>query len=114
MDVGTTKAQRAVPRWVAWTLIVGSVLLFLFAWFIYGFLSEPSAVGRSRVVLDWLIGSSVGAGVAGLVSAFGVLRRTRWAWATGVFASAVMIATCAGAVIGIPALIGLISTRRSS
>lgn len=112
-EVRPPEARRAaIPRWVAWTLIVGAVPLLGWAWFIYGFLSEPSAVGRSRLVLDWLIGSSIGSAAAGAVAAAGVLKRARWGWGAGVFASAAMILTCAGAVIGIPALIGLLSHRR--
>jgi hypothetical protein len=113
-DVKAPESKRTAPPWVAWTLVVGAVLLLLWAWFIFGFLSEPSAVGRPRLVLDWLVGSSIGAAAAGAMAAIGLLRHKAWAWGAGVFASAVMILTCAGAVVGIPALVGLISSRRSS
>lgn len=107
-------ARRETPRWVGWTLIAGGVLLLGWAWFIAGFLSEPSAVGRSRLVLDWFIGSSIGAAIAGAVSAAGLLRQKSWAWGAAVFSAAVMVLTCAGVVIGVPVLAGLLSTRRSS
>jgi hypothetical protein len=106
--------MQAVPRWVAWTLVVAAVLLLAWAYFISGFLSEPSATGRSRLVLDWLIGSSIGSAAACVIAAAGLLRSARWGRAAALFASAVMIVTCAGAVIGIPTLIGLIPSRRSS
>ena len=106
--------QQGVPRWVAWTLVVAAVLLLGWAYFIYGFLSEPSATGRSRLILDWIVGSSIGSAAAGVIAAVGLLRAARWGRAAAIFASAVMILTCAGAVIGIPTLIGLIPSRRSS
>ena len=106
--------RRQTARWVAWNLIVGAVLLLAFAWFLHGFLAEPSAVGRSRAVLDWLIGSSIGSAAAGVVAAAGLLRRSAWAWGAAVFASSVMILTCAGAVIGVPALLGLWTGRPRS
>lgn len=106
--------RPAAPRWVAWTLIVGAVLLVAWAWFVFGFLAEPSATGRTRLVLDWFVGSSIGSAVACAVVAGGVLRGATWARRASVFAAVVMILTCAGAVIGVPLLIGLIPTRRSS
>ena len=103
-----------IPRWVAWVLIVGAVLLLGWAWFIAGFLSEPSAVGRSRLALDWFIGSAAGGAIAGLVSAAGILRSQPWARRAGIFASIVLILSCAGVVVAAPALAGLWPTRRSS
>ncbi|HKV88199.1 MAG TPA: hypothetical protein VJT78_09405 [Candidatus Dormibacteraeota bacterium] len=113
-DAGTGPGGREAPRWVGWTLVVGAVLLLAWAWFVYGFLAEPSAVGRSRILLDWLVGSAIGSAIAAVVAAAGSARRARWAWGASVFAAAVMVVTCAGAVIGIPVLLGLIPTRRSS
>lgn len=107
------ETQPAAPRWVAWTLIVAAPLLLGWAWFVVGFLSEPSATGRTRVVLDWVIASSIGCAIASVISAAGIFRRARWGMGAALFTSAVMVLTAAGAVIGIPTLIGLIPSRRS-
>jgi hypothetical protein len=89
------------------------VLLVAWAWFVSGFLVEPSAIGRTRLVLYLVIGGGLGAAGAGLVSALGLLTHRRWSWALGVIASAVMIGTVIGAVTGIPALAGLWSSRKN-
>jgi hypothetical protein len=110
----TRSTTHATPAWVGWVLVAASVGLVAWAWFISGFLSEPSAVGRSRLVLDLVIGLGLVAAAAGLVSGFGLLTRRRWSWAAGVVASAAMILSVVGAIAGIPALIGLWSSRKLS
>jgi hypothetical protein len=110
----TTATRHATPAWVGWILVLGAVLLVAWAWFIAGFLTEPSAVGRSRVVLVMAIGVGVVAAAAGLLSGFGVIAHRRWSWAAGMLASAVMILSVVGAITGVPALIGLWSSRKLS
>jgi nitrate reductase gamma subunit len=84
------------------------------AWFIVGFLSEPSAVGRSRIVLLTSIAYSIGAAVVGVIGAIGLARSERWGRTLAGIASGAMTLTVIGAVAGIPALIGLLSSRNSS
>ena len=84
------------------------------AWFIVGFLSEPSAVGRSRVVLLTSIAYSIGAALAGVAGAVGLARSKRWGRTLAGIASAAMTFSVVGAIAGIPALIGIWSSRNSS
>ncbi len=66
------------PRWVWWTLLISAALLILWGWFVLGFLTEPSAVGRVRAGLIVIGGVSI---VLGLIAAVAgvwmlVARRT--------------------------------------
>ena len=91
----------------------GAGVMIAWAWFILGFLSEPSAVGRIRFVLLTSSVYSIGSALASLIGAIGLIRRERWAGTVAVIASASLTLTVVGAVAGIPALIGLMSPRRS-
>ncbi|GAC1473528.1 MAG: hypothetical protein PVS3B2_09910 [Candidatus Dormibacteraceae bacterium] len=102
------------PKWVWWTLLVGAALLVAWAWFVLGFLGEPSAVGRSRAVLGIVAGGSIGTAIFAAVAAVGLVKRAGWAPRLALVAAGFMVLTCMGAVAGIPALIGLMSPRRSS
>jgi hypothetical protein len=106
-------AERRTPPWVWWTLLIGAGLLFIWAWFLSGFFSEPSAVGRSRAVLGLVAGGSLGTALLGLVAAVGLLRRARWAPRLALVASVFMIVTVVGAIAGIPAVLGLASNWKS-
>jgi hypothetical protein len=109
----TTPANATTPPWVWAVLVFGAGVMIAWAWFILGFLSEPSAVGRIRVVLLTSAAYSIGSAVVGVIGAFGLIRRERWAGTVSVIASAAMTLTVIGAVAGIPALVGLMSPRRS-
>jgi hypothetical protein len=98
--------------WV--TLLFGAGVILAWAWFILGFLAEPSAVGRIRFVLVTFAVYSIVSAFASLLGAVGLIRRERWAGPVAVVAAASMTVTVIGAVFGIPALIGLMSPRRSS
>jgi hypothetical protein len=102
------------PRWVWWTLLAGAALLAVWAWFVFGFRSEPSAVGRSRVVLDLVAGGSIGAALVGSAAAVALLARQRWAPRLALVAALLMTVTVVGAIAGVPALIGLLSSRKSA
>jgi len=93
--------------------VVGAVVLFAWAWFLAGFLTEPSATGRSRLVLLLYVLYSVLAGLIGLGAAAGALRGARWGRAGVLLAGAAMSLTCVGALAGIPALLGALSGRGS-
>ena len=108
------RAQIATPTWVWPVVLVGAAIMVTWAWFIVGFLSEPSAVGRSRIVLITSIVYSIGAAFVGVVGAVGLARRRRWGRTLAGIASAAMTFSVVGAIAGIPALIGIWSSRNSS
>jgi hypothetical protein len=109
----TTPASSTTPPWVWAVLVFGAGMMIAWAWFIIGFLPEPSAVGRIRVVLVTSSVYSVGSAVVGVIGAIGLIRRERWAGTVSVIASAAMTLTVIGAIAGIPALVGLMAPRRS-
>ena len=106
-------APGTTPPWVWVALAFGAGVMIAWAWFIIGFLVEPSAVGRIRVVLVTSSVYSAGTAVVAVIGAIGLIRRERWAGTVSVIASAAMTLTVVGAIAGIPALIGLMSPRRS-
>jgi hypothetical protein len=112
-----TDEQRAAapaPVWVGPVLLLGAALMLYWAWFIIGFQSEPSAVGRIWLVLVTSSAYSAGSAVVGVIGAIGLIRRERWARTLATIASAAMTLTVVGAVAGIPALVGLVASRNSS
>jgi len=68
-----------VPRWVWWAILGGAAFLLIWGWFVLGFLSEPSAVGRMRTALVFIGAGSMVVGIAGGVIslAFLVVRYSR-------------------------------------
>ena len=77
-----TDERRAVaptPVWVVPVLLMGAALMLYWAWFIIGFQSEPSAVGRIWLVLVTSSAYSAGWAVVGVIGAVGLMRRERWA-----------------------------------
>lgn len=109
----TTPGRAPTPPWVWVTLTFGAGVMLAWAWFVIGFLGEPSAVGRIRLVLVTSSAYSVASALVSLIGAIGLMRRERWAPTVAAIASASMTFTVVGAVFGIPALIGLMSPRRS-
>jgi nitrate reductase gamma subunit len=95
-------------------LLAGAAIELAWAWFIVGFLSEPSAVGRSRLVLVTSSAYSIGAAVVGVIGAVGLVRNQRWGRTLASIASAAMTLSVVGAIAGIPALIGIWSSRNST
>ena len=79
--------------------------------FIFGFLSEPSATGRILGVLVTWIALSIVSSLAGAVGAVGLLRREASARPIAWIAAIGMTLTGVGAVVGIPALVGLAWSR---
>jgi high-affinity Fe2+/Pb2+ permease len=107
------QVQTATPPWVWPVLLLGAAVMVAWAWFIVGFLSEPSAVGRSRIVLLTSIAYSIAAALVGVIGAIGLARRERWGRTLAGIASAAMTFSVVGAIAGIPALIGIWSSRNS-
>ena len=106
--------EVATPQWVWVVLLLGAAVTLAWAWFIIGFLSEPSAVGRVMFVLLMSIASSIGSALVGVIGAIGLVRGERWARTIAAIAAAAMTLTGVGAIAGVPALIGLVSSRNSS
>lgn len=116
MQAKTAQKARTgayAPVWVWWTLLAGAAVLVVWAWFVFGFRTEPSAVGRSRVALELVVGGSIGAALLGAAAAVALLARRRWAPRLALVAAVLMILTIVGAIAGVPALIGLLSSRTS-
>jgi hypothetical protein len=109
----TRRALAPAPPWVGPVLLLGAALMLYWAWFIIGFQSEPSAVGRIWIVLVTSSAYSAGSAVVGVIGAIGLIRRERWARTVATIASAAMTLTVVGAVAGIPALVGLVASRNS-
>jgi integral membrane sensor domain MASE1 len=107
-------AEATTPSWVWVALLIGSALMLWWGWFIVGFLTEPSAVGRIWVVLVTSSAYSAGSAVVGVIGAIGLLRRERWARMVAGIASAAMTLTVIGAIAGIPVLAALVSSRNSN
>jgi hypothetical protein len=93
-------------------LLVGAAVTLWWAWFVSGFLSEPSAVGRVLVVLLTSICLSALSGLAGAAGAMGLIRRESWGRPLAWIAAVALTLSGAGAIGGIPALIGLAWSRK--
>lgn len=61
-----------------WSLLIGAILFVAWGWFVLGFLTEPSAVGRMRAGLIVIGGVSIALGVIAAVAGLWMLlaRRT--------------------------------------
>ena len=105
--------KPATPVWLWGALLAGAVLTAAWAWFIFGFISEPSAVGRILAVLVTWIALSITSTVAGAVGAIELLRHGSGGRALAWIAAVAMTLTGIGAVAGVPALIGLVSSRKA-
>ena len=114
MTVQATEARpaTATPGWIWVALLTGAVVTVGWAWFVSGFLSEPSAVGRVLVVLLTSICLSTVSGLAGAAGAMGLLRRQPWGRPLAWIAAVTLTLSGAGAIGGIPALVGLVASRK--
>jgi hypothetical protein len=93
-------------------LLAGAVVTVWWAWFVFGFLSEPSAVGRVLAVLVTSIVLSVVSGVVSAGAAIGLLRKESWGRPLAWIAAVTLTLSGAGAIGGIPALVGLVASRK--
>jgi hypothetical protein len=100
------------PRWLWAALLAGAVVNLWWTWFLNSFLKEPSAVGRVEVVLVVSIALSALSGIAAAIGAVGLMRRESWARRMAWLAAVVLTLSGTGAIGGIPALIGLIWSRK--
>jgi len=102
-----------VPHWVSSALFAGSFLLLLWGLWILTFKTEPSAVGRTGLLLMVISGASIGSALVGLFASVGLFVQARWARSAAWFASVLLILTLVSSWAGIIGLIGLISSRIS-
>lgn len=116
MEVATTEAPAgtSTPPWTWWALLMGSVLLLGWGAFLYGFTSEPSATGRTGAVLWGVTLVSLCASLAGIVAAVGLRRRATWGRSVAWVACVGMTVTVVAAIVGVPVLVGLASSRKLS
>jgi serine/threonine protein kinase len=104
----------AAPRWVVLLLGIGTLVLLFWLFVMIGTLSEPSAVGRSRSTqVFWLLDSIIGM-VLTIASVIGVVRRASWGRRAAWAASIALLLSLVGAVLGIPAMVGLFLSRKQS
>lgn len=107
-----SRHNGATPNWLWAALLAGAVVALWWAWFVWGFLSEPSAVGRVLAVLLTSIWLSVISGLDGAIAAVGLLRGERWSRRMAWIAAVGLTLSGAGAIGGIPALVGLLWSRK--
>jgi len=107
-----TAAGPVTPAWLWAALLAGAVVNMWWAWFVNGFLSEPSAVGRVEAVLVTSIALSALSGIFGAIGAAGLLRRDAWGRRMAWIAAVALTLSGVGAIGGIPALIGLGWSRK--
>jgi hypothetical protein len=113
---GEAQAQplAATPPWLWMALLAGAAVTIWWAWFVFGFIQEPSAVGRVLVALLTLIGTSFFAGLTAAVGAFGLIRKAGWGRPVAWIAAVAITVTGVGAIAGIPAAVGLWWSRKPS
>ncbi|MFI5283513.1 MAG: hypothetical protein ACHQ0J_10370 [Candidatus Dormibacterales bacterium] len=110
---GAPDRDRPASRWVGWILVVGALGLLVWAWFLLGFRSEPSATGRSRLVLLAYVAYTAVSALSGLAAAFGVARGARGSRRWAAVAAVAMSLTCVGAIAGVPVLVSVVPSPRS-
>jgi hypothetical protein len=107
-------AKPFTQPWVSVALLIGAAISIAWAVFLLQFRNEPSAVGGTKDALMIWSGSSLAAGALAVPAAIMLLRRDRPGRPLAWIVSMLMTATCVGAIAGIPALIGLGSSRNAS
>jgi len=60
-----------------WTVVIVAVVFVFWGWFVLGFLSEPSAIGRMRTALVGIGAGSIVVGAAGAGVGLWMLFRRR-------------------------------------
>jgi hypothetical protein len=102
---------KLTPRWVSVALAIGTLITIAWAPFIYQFTPEVSSDHRSRAVLVVWALFSLWAAFMGMSGTILLRRDSRSGRPVAWVASIAMTMTCVGAIAGIPALIGLLSSR---
>ena len=107
-------AKPFTQPWVSVAILIGAAIGVAWALFLLQFMNEPSAVGRPKAVLVIWFGVSLGTACLAVPTAIMLLRRDRSGRPLAWIVSILITATIVGAIAGIPALIGLGSSRRTS
>ena len=66
-----------ISRSTWWTVVIVAVVFLFWGWFVLGFLSEPSAIGRMRTALVGIGAGSIVVGAAGAGVGLWMLFRRR-------------------------------------
>jgi len=66
-----------IPRSAWWTVVIVAAVFLFWGWFVLGFLSEPSAIGRMRTALIGIGAGSIALGAAGTAVGLWMLSRRR-------------------------------------
>lgn len=66
-----------IPRSAWWTVVIVAAVFLFWGWFVLGFLSEPSAIGRMRTALIGIGAGSIVLGAAGAAIGVWMLSRRR-------------------------------------
>ena len=103
--------MKITPRWVSVALAIGSVITIAWGPYIYQFTSEVASDRRSKAVLIVWALFSLWAGFMGMSSTILLRRDSRTGRPVAWVASIAITLTFVGAIAGIPAFIGLWSSR---
>jgi eukaryotic-like serine/threonine-protein kinase len=109
-----TPYKPSTPAWVILVLGLGFLGMVIWTLATMGTLSEPSAVGRSRTTLVFWAIDGFAAIVLTAASVIGLLRRASWGRRVAWAASIALVLSFVGAVLGIPAMVGLFLSRKQS
>jgi hypothetical protein len=109
----TAAATPVTQPWVSVALLIGAAIDIGWVAFLAQFMQEPSATGRSAAVLVIWFGFAGAAAALAVLAAIMLLVRYRAGRVLAWMAAGLMTVTCVGAIAGIPALIGLGSSRRT-
>jgi serine/threonine protein kinase len=102
------------PVWVGVVLALGAVMTFVWAMIILANTGEPSAQGRAKGVLVIWAFLSLASSLLGVGSLVGAVMRAGWGRSLAWVSSVAMTLTCFGALMGVPALVGLWSSRKQA
>jgi hypothetical protein len=109
----TAAAKPFTQPWVSVALLIGAAIDIAWVVFLLQFMQEPSATGRSAAVLVFWFGFAGAAAALAVLAAILLRRRDRSGRVLAWIAAGLMTVTCVGAIAGIPALIGLWSSRKA-
>jgi hypothetical protein len=106
-------ARPFTQTWVTVTLLIGAAMDIAVGIFLSQFMSEPSAVGRSKAALVIWSVVALATAVLAIPTAIMLVRQDRPGRPLAWLVSILMTATLVPAIAGIPALIGLWSSRKT-
>ncbi len=105
-------AKPFTQPWVSVALLIGAAIALGWATFLVQFRNEPSAIGPTKAALVAWFGVSLASAVLAVPAAAMLLRRNGPGRPLAWIVAILQTASCIGAIAGVPALIGLWSSRR--